>query len=286
MTTSSLGRTTSLLLVLACSCRSPEKPSRACPCAERTLRLATTTSVDNTGLLKVLLEPFRERTGIRTHVLSVGTGQAIKVAERGDVDLVLVHDKIAEERFIARGFGLRRIRVMHNDFVLIGPGADPARATGGDVAEALRRIAAARAPFVSRGDESGTHKAELRLWKRAGVSPGGDWYQESGQGQRLNVNMANEKRAYCLTDRATFLDAGKAISLVVLVEGDELLLNPYSAIAVNPARHPHVKHVEAMALIGWLTSAGGQKLIGGFRRGGKQLFHPDVIPAPPRPGAR
>jgi tungstate transport system substrate-binding protein len=252
-----------------------------CACAERTLRLATTTSVDHTGLLEALLEPFRRRTGIKTQVLAVGTGQALKVAERGDVDLVLVHDQQAEQRFVARGFGLRRVAVMHNDFVLVGPRGDPARVRGVDVVQALARIARHRAPFVSRGDESGTHRAELRLWRRAAIQRTADpgWYQESGQGQRPTLNIAHEKQAYCLVDRATFVDARDAVELQILVEGDPLLHNPYSVIAVNPARHPHVKHVEAMALIGWLTSAEGQQLIGAFGRGGQVLFHPDAIPA-------
>jgi tungstate transport system substrate-binding protein len=278
--TTSLSGIVGFLLLLGSACSQPENASRAGSCAKRTLRLATTTSVDNTGLLKALLDPFQKRTGIKTHVLSVGTGQALKIAERGDVDLVMVHDREAEERFVSQGFGVRRVAVMHNDFVIIGPAADPAKAKGANVAAALERVARAKAPFVSRGDDSGTHKAELRLWKRAGVKPEGAWYQESGQGQRLTVNMANEKQAYCITDRATFLDARKAISLRILVEGDPTLHNPYTAIAVNPARHRHAKHVEAMALIGWLTSAEGQKLIAEFRRDGAVLFHPDVIKRP------
>ncbi len=278
---SSPSRFAAVLLVFSAGCSEPK--STSCGCAQRTLRLATTTSVDNTGLLRALLDPFRQRTGIKTHVLSVGTGQALKVAERGDVDLVLVHDRVAELRFVSRGFGLRRVAVMHNDFVLIGPPADPAKVRNTGVKKALERIAGQRSPFVSRGDRSGTHGAELRLWKRAGVQPASPWYLESGQGQRLNVNMANEKRAYCLTDRATYLDAEEKIDLRILVEGDPLLHNPYSAIAVNPARHRHVQHVEAMALIGWLTSAAGQQLIGQFRRRGKLLFHPDVIPVAPKP---
>lgn len=272
-------RMSSLILLCAlCGCSAP---TPAPPCAQRTVRLATTTSVDNTGLLKALLPPFRARTGISVRVISVGTGQALKLGERGDVDLVWVHDPLAEQRFIDQGFGLRRQPVMHNDFVLVGPRSDRAKIRGGGITAALQKIAAQDAPFISRGDRSGTHKAELRLWRAAGVTTRPPWYLESGLGQRLNLNMAHQKQAYCLVDRATFLYSRKKVQLQILVEGDPALHNPYSVIPVNPARHPHIKHVEAMALLGWVTSPEGQRLIGEHRQGDAILFHPDVIPARP-----
>lgn len=239
--------------------------------------MSSTTSVDNTGLLKAILPHFEKRTGIQVQVLAVGTGQALKLAEMGDVDVVFVHDRIAEDAFIAAGFGINRLAVMHNDFVIVGPADDPAGARGGDVEAALKKIADTQSIFVSRGDESGTHKAELRLWKAAGIQPQGEWYLESGQGQRLNLNMADEKKAYCLIDRATFLTAEAQVDLKILVEGDRRLHNPYSVIPVNPARHPEAGFTEAMALAGWLTSAEGQKLIGDFKVQGKVLFHPDAL---------
>jgi tungstate transport system substrate-binding protein len=239
--------------------------------------MSSTTSVDNTGLLKAILPHFEKRTGIKVQVLAVGTGQALKLAEMGDVDVVFVHDRVAEDAFIAAGYGINRLAVMHNDFVIVGPGDDPAGAKGGDVDAALKKITETQSIFVSRGDESGTHKAELRLWKAAGIEPQGEWYLESGQGQRLNLNMADEKKAYCLIDRATFLTAEDQVDLKILVEGDQRLHNPYSVIPVNPARHPEAGFTEAMALAGWLTSAEGQKLIGDFKVKGKALFHPDAL---------
>jgi tungstate transport system substrate-binding protein len=239
--------------------------------------MSSTTSVDNTGLLKAILPPFEKRTGIKVQVLAVGTGQALKLAEMGDVDAVFVHDRIAEDAFIAAGYGINRVAVMHNDFVIVGPADDPAGAKGGDVNAALKKIAESESIFTSRGDESGTHKAELRMWEAAGIEPQGEWYLESGQGQRLNLNMADEKKAYCFIDRATFLTAEDKVELIVLVAGDERLHNPYSFIPVNPARHPEAGFVEAMALAGWLTSAEGQKRIGDFKAQGKALFHPDAL---------
>jgi len=261
-----------LLLVSAC-----QKPPAECPCQNRILRMSSTTSVDNTGLLKAILPPFEKRTGIKVQVLAVGTGQALKLAEMGDVDVVFVHDRLAEDAFIAAGYGINRLAVMHNDFVIVGPADDPAGVKGGDVNAALKTIADSRSVFVSRGDESGTHKAELRLWKTAGIQPQGEWYLESGQGQRLNLSMADEKRAYCLIDRATFLTAEDQVDLKILVAGDRRLHNPYSVIPVNPASNPEARFTEAMALAGWLTSAEGQKLIGDFKVKGKALFHPDAL---------
>jgi tungstate transport system substrate-binding protein len=263
-----------LALVLVAAC---QKPANDCPCQGRILRMSSTTSVDNTGLLKAILPHFEKRTGIKVQVLAVGTGQALKLAEMGDVDVVFVHDRIAEDAFIAAGYGIHRVAVMHNDFVIVGPPDDPAGARGSDVSGALKKIAESQTIFTSRGDESGTHKAELRLWKAAGIDPQGEWYLETGQGQRLNLNMADEKQAYCFIDRATFLTAEDKVDLKILVEGDERLHNPYSVIAVNPARHPEASFTEAMALAGWLTSPEGQKLIGDFKVQGKSLFHPDAL---------
>lgn len=264
-------------LVWACE---GEQPA-ACPCAGRVLRLATTTSIDNTGLLAELLPPFRQRSGIRVEVLAVGTGQALALARNGDVDAVVVHDPAAERAFVAAGHGVNRRRLMHNDFVLVGPPADPAGVAGGrDAVAALRAVHDAGARFVSRGDRSGTHRAELRLWQQAERDPAAappDWYLEVGQGMRPTLNVADQKRAYCLVDRATFLDAEQDVALEILVAGDPRLHNPYSFIAVNPARHPQAKTVEALAFCGWLTSAEGQQRIGRFRVGGRTLFHPDAI---------
>lgn len=265
---------TLLVLMAVCAC---QKPAHDCPCQGRILRMSSTTSVDNTGLLKAILPRFEKRTGIKVQVLAVGTGQALKLAEMGDVDAVFVHDRIAEDAFIAAGYGINRVAVMHNDFVIVGPPDDSAGAQGSDVAGALKKIAESKSIFTSRGDESGTHKAERRLWLAAGIEPQGEWYLETGQGQRLNLNMADEKRAYCLIDRATFLTAKDKVQLKVLVEGDERLHNPYSFIPVNPARHPEAGFTEAMALAGWLTSAEGQRLIGDFWVQGQALFHPDAL---------
>ena len=263
-----------LALVFGGGC---QKQVETCPGQGRILKVSSTTSVDNTGLLKAILPPFEKRTGIKVQVLAVGTGQALKLAELGDVDAVFVHDRIAEEAFVEAGYGIHRIAVMHNDFVIVGSPDDPAGAQGRDVTGALKKIVDGKSVFVSRGDESGTHKAEQRLWKAAEIEPAGEWYLESGQGQRLNLNMADEKQAYCLIDRATFLTAEDKVDLKILVEGDRRLHNPYSVIAVNPARYPEAAFVEAMALAGWLTSAEGQKRIGDFKVKGKVLFHPDAL---------
>lgn len=253
-----------------------------CACGQRSLRLATTTSVDNTGLLQRLTTPFARRTGIEVHVMAVGTGQALKLAANGDADMVWVHDEAAERAFIDAGHGLNRRAVMHNAFVLVGPKEDPAGVKGAsDVLAALRAIAEKKATFVSRGDESGTHKAELRLWKAAGLDPvGKDFYLESGQGQRLNLQVAHEKKAYCLTDEATFLHAQDKLELAILGAGDERLHNPYSVICTHPKTHPEVKYTEAMAFVGFLTGAEGQAIIRDFVVHGRKLFIPDALPTP------
>jgi len=239
------------------------------------LRLATTTSTENSGLLEVLLPPFEEAFGVRVDVIAVGTGKALRLAERGDVDVVLVHAPAAEEAFMEAGLGLERRAVMYNDFVVLGPPADPARvAESGSAAAAFARIARARAPFVSRGDESGTHKKEQALWRAASVQPGGPWYLEAGQGMGATLTLADEKQAYTLADRGTYLALRDRLELTVLYQGDPQLLNPYHVIVVNPARNPQVRVREARALARWLTSAQAQGIIAGFRRGGEVLFHP------------
>jgi tungstate transport system substrate-binding protein len=262
------------LLVIACigiGCQRAAEP--------RPLRLATTTSVENTGLLAALLVPFERRTGVKVHVLAVGSGQALALGSRGDVDAVLVHAPEAEQAFMAAGHGSDHRALMHNDFVLVGPKDDPAEIRGDESAvAALRKITELEAKFVSRGDQSGTHMAEQKLWQAAGLEPAGAWYMESGQGQRMNLTVADEKQAYCLTDRATFITARSALSLEILVASDARLVNPYSVIAVHAEKHPDVNHVAALALVAWLTSREGQERIGAFQKDGVELFHP-VSPA-------
>lgn len=242
------------------------------------IRLATTTSTDNSGLLEELLPPFEQRFGVKVDVIAVGTGKALKLGENGDVDVVLVHAREAEDRFVADGFGVNRRDVMYNDFVLVGPETDPAGISGmPDAVAALTAISREGAPFISRGDDSGTHKKEKALWRNAGIAPSGNWYLESGQGMGPTLLMADEKRGYTLTDRGTFSAYQGRMDLVVLSEGDPRLFNPYGIIAVNPARHPHVRYVLAMALIGWVTSQEGQKIIAEFKVGNEALFHPMAI---------
>jgi len=269
-----------LLLSLACCQKAPQDAGEtgAVTAPSVRIKLATTTSTDNSGLLAVLLHPFEEKTGIKVDVIAVGTGRALKLGETGDVDAVLVHARSSEEAFVKAGFGVNRREVMHNDFVLLGPQSDPAgikvclRAT-----DALKAVAGAKAPFASRGDDSGTHKKEMALWRSAGVEPAGGWYMETGQGMGTTLVVADEKRAYVLADRGTYIALKSKLELEVCFEGDPLLFNPYGIMAVNPARHAHAKYREAMKLIIWVTSAEGQGIIGAYRKGGERLFHPDAI---------
>jgi tungstate transport system substrate-binding protein len=254
--------------------------------APRSITLASTTSTEQSGLFGHILPIFARETGIAVRVVALGTGQALDVGRRGDADVVLTHDRAAEERFVAEGFGGPRRHVMVNDFVLVGPAADPARLAGlRDSAEALRRIAAARAPFVSRGDRSGTHAAELRLWQRAGIDPAaagrGQWYREVGQGMGPALNTAAAQGAYVLTDRGTWLSFRNRQDLRVLVEGDGRLFNQYGVMPVNPRRHPHVKTAEAQRFIEWLVSPAGQAAIASYRIDGEPLFFPNA--AQPEP---
>ena len=248
--------------------------------AQQHLRLSTTTSTENSGLLQVVLPPFEERFHLKVDVISVGSGKALKLAENGDVDVVLSHAPELEEVFMKAGFGVNRRDVMYNDFVIVGPPSDPAHLRDADGAlNALKRLAAAPAPFISRGDESGTHQKERELWRTAGITPSGPWYVVAGQGMGATLMMAIEQRAYTLVDRGTYLAYKQRDELPIVVQGDPLLFNPYTIIAVNPARHPHVQYVAAMELIAWLTSPEGQRLIAGLTQGGEPLFHPTAVPA-------
>ena len=253
---------------------------------ERFITVASTTSTDQSGLFGHLLPAFKRASGIDVRVVALGTGQALDVGRRGDADVVFVHDKPAEDKFVADGFGVARVQVMYNDFVVIGPKADPAKVAGlKDVAEALRRIRAAQAPFVSRGDRSGTHAAELRYWQDAKIdlaTAKGAWYRDVGQGMGPALNTAAGMNAYILADRATWLNFKNRADLAIVVEGDEKLFNQYGVILVNPARHPAVKKDLGQAFIDWLVGPDGQKTIADYKIGGEQLFFANAVPARPR----
>jgi len=246
------------------------------------ITVASTTSTQNSGLFDWLLPQFTEATGIEVQVVAVGTGQAIRIATNGDADVLLVHHEASERKFVADGLGLARHPVMHNDFVLVGPASDAAGIRGmSDVAAALRRIGESGSIFVSRGDDSGTHKKELELWATSGFDPrpaSGDWYRESGSGMGATLNTAAAMGGYTLSDRGSWVSFGNKGDLEILVEGDERLHNPYSAIVVNPERHPHVHVREAQAFVDWLTSTRGQAAIAAFRVDGQQLFFPGAEP--------
>lgn len=245
---------------------------------QKVLRLATTTSTENSGLLKGLLPRFTERTGIEVHVLAVGTGQALRLGENGDVDVVLVHAPPAEEKFVNAGFGVNRRAVMYNDFVIVGPPADPADiAKAENATDALTRIAKSEHPFVSRGDDSGTHKKERGIWKAAGIDPEGAWYREVGQGMGKVLQIAGELNAYTLTDRGTWIAYQKKSPLQISFQGDPLLYNPYGVIAVNPERFPDINYVGAMEFIAWLTAPEGQKMIADYQISQQTLFTPMAI---------
>jgi tungstate transport system substrate-binding protein len=247
---------------------------------ERGITVASTTSTEQSGLFRHILPIFTRATGIAVRVVALGTGQALDTARRGDADVVFVHDRAAEERFVRDGFGVERRHVMFNDFVLLGPAADPARIAGlADTPEALRRIAAASAPFVSRGDRSGTHAAELRLWRAAGIDPvagRGQWYREVGQGMGPALNTAAAQNAYVLADRGTWLAFRNRQDLRILVQGEARLFNQYGVILVNPQRHPHVKAAEGQRFIDWILSPAGQAAIASYRINGEQLFFPNA----------
>ena len=240
-----------------------------------TLRLATTTSTENSGLLKEIVPKFEASSGLKVQVISVGTGKAMKLGENGDVDVLLVHSRPDEDLFVAQGFGVNRRDVMYNDFILVGPKADPARVRGGkDVIAALRRILASGAPFISRGDDSGTDKMEKSYWKEVGRRPEGRQYLSAGQGMGEVLTMSDNLAGYTLSDRATYGAYRARIALDILVEGDARMFNPYGVMAVNPARYPDVNFKGAMQFIEWLTGAEGRRAVSGFRVDGEQLFFP------------
>jgi tungstate transport system substrate-binding protein len=256
-----------VLAGLACGTRGAD--------TKRPVRMATTTSVANTGLLDTLLAVYTKETGIRVDYLAEGTGKALKHGENGDVDLLLVHAPAAEEEFISGGFGVSRVPLMWNDFVIAGPPADPAGIAGTPSAgEAFRRIAAFKAPFVSRGDNSGTHMKEKEIWAADSLAPQGEWYVEAGQGMEACLVMAAEKQAYILTDRGTYLAAVDPKQLALLYDGDPILLNPYSLIEVSPKRYPELNHDGAKRLIAWFTSPETQMRIANYQVKGNRLFHP------------
>jgi tungstate transport system substrate-binding protein len=245
---------------------------------ERSIVMASTTSTENSGLFKHLLPAFKAATGIDVRVVAVGTGQALDTGRRGDADLVFVHDTAAEEKFVAEGFATRRADVMYNDFVLVGPADDPAQVRGKDVAAALKKLATAGLPFVSRGDKSGTHAAELRHWNTAGVDLAARpaWYKECGCGMGAALNIASSTGAYVLTDRGTWISFKNRGALAILVEGDKRLFNQYGVMVVNPARHPHVKAGLAQQFADWIVSPAGQDTIAAYKIGNDQLFFPNA----------
>jgi tungstate transport system substrate-binding protein len=246
---------------------------------QRSIVMASTTSTEQSGLFGHLLPAFKQASGIDVKVVAVGTGQALDIGRRGDADLLFVHDRPAEEKFVADGFGVKRLPVMVNDFVLVGPQADPAGVKGRDVAQALRKLAGAGgASFISRGDKSGTHAAELRYWKAAGIDDpvGVHGYKACGCGMGPALNIASSTDAYVLSDRGTWLSFKNRGRLAVLVEGDERLFNEYGVIVVNPVRHPHVKADLAQAFVDWVVSPAGQAAIASYKIGGESLFFPNA----------
>ena len=250
--------------------------------AEPFITVASTTSTQASGLFRHLLPAFTKATGIEVHVVAVGTGQALEIGRRGDADVLFVHDRKAELKFVAEGYGVDRHDVMYNDFIVVGPKSDPAGVDGGtDTAGAFKRIAAATAPFVSRGDDSGTNRAELRFWHDAGVDPraasdGPGWYKDIGGGMGAALNAAAALNAYTLSDRGTWLNFHNRQDLAIAIQGDERLFNQYGAMLVNPAKHPSVKAEMGRKFIDWLASPAGQETIGAYKIGGEQLFFPDA----------
>jgi tungstate transport system substrate-binding protein len=247
---------------------------------QRFITVASTTSTEQSGLFRHLLPIFEQKTGIQVRVVALGTGQSLDMGKRGDADVVFVHARPLEEKFVAEGLGVRRFEVMYNDFVLVGPKSDAAKVGGGkDIVTALQRIRAAQAPFASRGDKSGTHFAELELWKAAGIDIAkdkGPWYRDTGSGMGPTLNTAAGMNAYALTDRGTWLSFKNRADLVISVEGDRRLFNQYGVILVNPVKHPHVKKEMGQTFVDWLVSAEGQSAIAAYKIGGEQVFFPNA----------
>jgi len=265
-------------LALVCAASLPLAPTFV-SAQERSITMASTTSTEQSGLFPYLLPAFKQATGIDVRVVAVGTGQALDMGRRGDADILFVHDRQAEEKLVAEGFGIKRTDVMYNDFVIVGPRGDPAGAKGKDVVAALAKIAEKAAPFISRGDKSGTHAAELRYWKTAGVdAPATKFtgYKECGCGMGQALNVGSQSDAYVLTDRGTWLSFKNRGNLVTLVEGDQRLFNQYGVIVVNPAKHPHVKVQLAQTFADWVLSPAGQQTIASYKVGGEQLFFPNA----------
>nr|WP_244095730.1 extracellular solute-binding protein [Rhodoferax ferrireducens] len=240
--------------------------------------VASTTSTEQSGLFSVLLPEFKKASGIDVKVVALGTGQAIDMGRRGDADVLFVHDKVAEEKVVAEGFAVKRLEVMYNDFVVVGPASDPVKVKGNDVVEALKKLSAANGPFISRGDKSGTHAAELRFWKMADLADKqGSGYKSCGCGMGPALNMASSSNAYALADRGTWLNFKNRGDLKVLVEGDQRLFNQYGVMLVNPAKHPHVKAVDGQKFVDWVISPAGQGVIASYKIGGEQLFFPNAV---------
>jgi len=271
-----LRRRVVLLGALAAAMASAAPPAWS---QDRFIVMASTTSTEQSGLFGHLLPLFKQATGVDVRVVAVGTGQALDMARRGDADVVFVHDTAAEEKFVAEGFSVKRWPVMYNDFVVVGPASDPAKIKGNDIAAALAKLNASAAPFISRGDKSGTHAAELRLWQAAGIDlakakPAG--YKECGCGMGPALNMGSSSNAYVLSDRGTWLSFKNRGDLAILVEGDKRLFNQYGVMVVNPAKHPHVKSALAQQFADWVVSAAGQQAIADYKINGQQLFFPNA----------
>jgi tungstate transport system substrate-binding protein len=269
-------RLLSFALALCVSALASHAPAMA---EDRSIVVASTTSTQDSGLFGYLLPIFKGKTGIEVKVIAQGTGQALDTARRGDADVVFVHAKSQEEKFLAEGFGVKRFDVMYNDFVLIGPNSDPAGVKGKDIETALKTIQAKGAPFVSRGDKSGTHSAELTLWKQAGIditTSKGSWYREIGQGMGAALNTAGAMNAYVLSDRGTWISFRNRGDLEIVVEGDKRLFNQYGVMLVNPEKYPSVKQELGQTFVDWLVSPEGQAAIAGYKIDGQQLFFPDA----------
>lgn len=268
-----------LTRLLAISIATLSLLSQSAIAQEKSIVVSSTTSTEQSGLFSFILPIFKMKSGIDVKVVAVGTGQALDIGRRGDADVVFVHDKPAEEKFVSEGFATQRNEVMYNDFVLIGPKSDPAKIAGGkDIQAALKKIASSQAPFVSRGDKSGTHAAELRYWKDAGITPtpGASWYKETGSGMGPALNTASGMNGYILADRATWLTFKNRGDLTIQVQGDPKLFNQYGVMLVNPAKYPNVKKTEGQAFIDWILSKNGQDVIASYQIGGEQLFFPNA----------